>query len=496
MRNEEYKEEILEEIEADDSIALVKEKITSDEIEALIKDRDVTSLREKASSLDPHNIADALSFLNGEDMLFFFKVIPSDDSAEVFTLLSQENKERLLKAFSDDDIQRIFDEMSTDNIVDFLDDLPANLVNKVLVNTSLEDRDRIKTYLKFKEDSAGTLMTPEYLSVKDDETVESTIKKIREKGRDMETIWRIYVIDDTRKLIGETRLDTLLESDENDLIRSIMDVGPNSVTIDTDQEIVIQAFRKYDISVLPVTDNNNRLVGIITFDDVMDAAEEETTEDVQLTAAVVPSDVPYVKNSVLKLVKSYAPWIIFLLVLNTFTSMVLSYLNTPLAILPILTAFLTSVMGTNGNASDQTCTVIIRELALGNITTKNYWKTVFKEFKASVVTSACVAIFSFCWVLIELYSGLISLTAADDGIIATYYAGNQNVLFVSVAAVIALTFFISIVIAKFLGVSLPVLAKKIHLDPAVMSQPVISNILDIISICIYYVFAVLIIKGL
>ena len=493
---EKLNEASLEKIEADDSKANVNDKMTSEELEAIIKKHSSADLREAVSESDPHNIADALSQLSDEALLFFFKVVPSDDSAEVFTYLSQENKERAVKAFSSEDLQKIVSEMSTDNVVDFVDELPSNLVSKVLKNADAEDRKRIDTYLHFKDDSAGTLMTPEYLSVKDDATVKSTINKIREVGKDLETIWSIFVVDNTRRLVGYLNLDQLLEADEHDVVKSIMDPTTRAIKVDTDEEVVIKTFRKYDISTLPVTDNNGRMVGIITFDDVMDVVEEENTEDIQISAAVVPSDEPYLKTSVLKLVKSYAPWILFLLILNTFTSMVLSYLNAPLAVIPLLTAFLPAVMGTNGNASDQTCTVITRELALGNIDTKTYWRTAFKEFKASLVTSSIVAVFSFAWVLIELYSGIISLTDVDINVINTTYGDNRNLLFVSVAAVVAFTFFIAIVIAKFLGVSLPMLAKKLHIDPAVMSQPLISNILDIISICIYFLLAIILIKGL
>lgn len=483
------------EIQADNSIASVHDKMTISQLEKLLDSHNNAALEKEVAESDPHNVADALIELSEEKILIFFKSLPSDISADVFTCLSQDDKEKVARAFSSEELQKLLEEMSTDNIVDFLDDLPANLVTKVLRYTSSEDRKRISAYLKFKDDSAGTLMTPEYLAIKDSYTVEETIQKIRQVGKDLETIWRIFVVDNTRRLIGSIRLDHLLEADANDVIKSVMDYNNLAVKVDTDEEVVIKTFRKYDISILPVTDNNGRMVGIITFDDVMDVAEEENTEDIQISAAIVPNDKPYLKTSVLKLVKSYAPWILFLLVLNTFTSMVLSYLNAPLAVIPLLTAFLPAIMGTNGNASDQTCTVITRELALDNISPKTYWKTVLKEFKASVVTSCIMAVFSFVWVLIELYSGIISLTATDTNVISNLYNGNQHVLFVSVAFVISLTFFVVIVIAKFLGVSLPMLAKKIHLDPAVMSQPLISNILDIISICVYFAFVVLIIRG-
>ena len=253
-----------------------------------------------------------------------------------------------------------------------------------------------------------------------------------------------------------------------------------SVQVNTDQEVVLQAFRKYDVSVIPVTNGAQRMLGIITFDDAMDVANDENTEDTQITSAVLPTSTPYMKTGVFSLVKGYGVWLILLLVLNTFTSMVLSYLSAigPLLLIPVLTAILPTIMGTNGNASDQTATVTVRELALGNITTKNYYKALWREFRADLITASILAVFSFGWILVELYSGLISLSPRD-------------LFFLSVASLVSITFFITSIIAKFLGISLPVLAKKIHLDPAVMSQPVISTILDILSIVCFFLLSLL-----
>lgn len=501
--NEERKDDLLEkivseeEIEADPTLpASVNNPLRSEDLEKLIHDHDIPKLSCVVEEYDPHTVAMALNPLSSEDMVYFFRALPSDLSAEVFTLLDQEEKERLIQAFGTEEIQKLVDGMSTDNVVDFVDDLPANLVNKVLKSASKEDKERINTYLRFKEDSAGTLMTPEYLSFNDDTTVEKAIAEIRRIGKDMETIWMLFVTDNTRRLVGTIRLDHLLEADRHDVLRSIMNTDYVDVTVDTDEEDVLRSFRKYDISVMPVTNATGRMVGIITFDDVMDVATIENSEDIALQAAVTPSETPYMKRTVLGLVKGYAIWILVLLMLNTFTSSTLSYLQGTLSAIPLLTAFVPTVMGTNGNASDQTCTMITRELALGNISTKTYFKTVFKEFKASLITAIIMAVCSFGWILVELYSGIINLTGTDEGIIQNAYNGNTNALFLSVALLISLTFLIVIIIAKWLGASLPMLAKLVHIDPAVMSQPLISNVLDIISVCVYVLLANLIMQGL
>lgn len=463
----------------------VNHPLNPDFLKAIIHNRNTNILNVTVESYDPVNVAKAVETLDSEDLLFFFKAVKSDESAEVFAYLEQETKEKVISAFTSSQLHELVDNMSTDDLVDFVDDLPANLISKVLKATDPEDRARVSAYLNFKEDSAGTLMTPEYLQVRNDETVKKAVAKIRSQGQDMETIWEIFVVDSTRRLVGTITLDKLLENDDDTRLDAIMKSDFVSVTVNTDQEVVLKAFRKYDISVIPVTNNQQRMLGIITFDDAMDVASEEVTEDTQITSAVIPSDEPYLKTRVWKLVRNYAVWLVVLLILNTFTSMTMSYLETPIqTAFPLLIAFLPSIMGTNGNASDQTATVTVRELALGNISTKNYFKAAFKEFRASLLTSGILSVFAFGWMLLELYTGMVSLTVKDTSLISVF--GDKNMMFLLVSLLVSTTFFITIVIAKMIGISLPVLAKAVHLDPAVMSQPVISTILDILSIVVYF----------
>lgn len=490
MNNDEIKLEA-EEIQADSSIqGKVNHPLNPEFLKATIHNRNTKILNVTVHSYDPINVAKAVEKLDSEDLLFFFKAVDSDDSAEVFTYLEQETKEKVISAFTSQELHELVDNMSTDDLVDFVDDLPANLISKVLKATDPEDRARVSAYLNFKEDSAGTLMTPEYLQVRESDTVKNAIDKIRALGQDMETIWEIFVVDSTRKLVGTITLDKLLENDEDTKLEEIMKNDFVSVNINTDQEVVLKAFRKYDVSVIPVTNNQHRMLGIITFDDAMDVASDEVTEDTQISSAIIPNDEPYLKTKIWKLVRNYAVWLVILLVLNTFTSMTMSYLETPLQLcFPLLIAFLPSIMGTNGNASDQTATVTVRELALGNITTKNYYKAAFKELRASTITSLILSVVAFGWMLVELYTGMVSLTSTDTNVLVNYFNNDKNMMYILVALVIALTFFITIILAKMIGVSLPVLAKLVHLDPAVMSQPVISTILDILSIVVYFLLS-------
>jgi magnesium transporter len=496
LPNEEAMLGELEEIRPDNSQkGKINHPLSTDFLKEIIHNRDTKLLNVTVDTYDPHNIVTALESLEPEDLLFFFKAVNPDDSAPVFTLLDQDNKEKVVEAFTSEELQAIVDPMETDNLVDFVDELPANLVSKVLKATPVKDRERVYTYLKFKDDSAGTLMTPEYLSVKETDTVADAIAKIRKEGQPLETVWAIFVVDETRRLVGTIRLDKLLESDETDILRSVMTDDFISVRISTDQEDVIKAFKKYDISVMAVTNENQRMLGIITFDDVIDVVNSENTEDSQLTAGVLPSEKPYLKRSVGEMVKNYSVWLVILLFLDTFISMTLSYLQEPLNTIPLLIAFLTAVMGTNSNAADQTTTVIIREIALGNVSGKNYGKVLWKETKSSLITGGILAVFSFGWTLLELYSKIITVTSQDSTVISTYFGGSMDAFYITVSSVIAITFLVAILIAKWLGVTIPLLAKACHIDPAVMSQPLISTILDIVSIVLYLAISLLLFHG-
>lgn len=490
----------IEEIEVDSKIkGAVKNLLKPEFLKAVIDNKNTAVLNATVKSYDPHNVANALEELSDEEIVFFFRAVVPDISAEIFTLIDQKHKNRVVQAFSSKELQDLVDEMQTDNLVDFVDELPANLVTKVLRAASPGSRSQINVYLKFKDDTAGTLMTPEYLSVRDTATVKEAIEKIRRFGKDMETVWEIFIIDATRRLVGTLTLDKLLEADSSDILRSIMKDDFVSVSSDTDQEIVVKAFRQYDISVLPVTNKEQRMLGIITFDDVIDIANAEDTEDIQLTSQVIPTDKPYLDRSIFQVVKSYAIWLLILVFLDTFISMTLSYLQKPLNVVPLLIAFLPAIMGTNSNSADQTCTVIIREIALGNVTPKNYWKVVKKEVTSALITGLILAVFSFGWTMLELNTKLVTLGGENNlnqQMIDRFYGGNTQLFFAAIAAVLSLTLIIVIIIAKWLGVTIPLLAKRFKLDPAVMSGPLLSTILDIVSIIDYLLVSVTVVNGL
>lgn len=467
-----------EEYKVDNSLkAKVNHSITSDALSTIIKMKNTAILNQIAASYDPHNIVDALSNLNDEDLLFFFKTVNSDDSAEIFTLLSQEKKEEVVKAFSSQELQDLIEELQTDNLVDFVDELPSNLVNKVLQVTKKSDRKKIYKYLNFEEGTAGTLMTSEYLDIEENKTISECLNKIRKIGKDKETIWKIFVVSDTRVLKGSITLDVLLENDETILVSEVMNPEVVSVFTSTDEEVVLRQFRKYDISVLPVVNQQNRILGIITFDDIIDVANIENTEDIQLQAGVLPTSKPYLEMSSISLFKSYAIWIVIMVFLDTFISIAISYLQQPLLSIPVLITLLPSIMGTSGNSADQTSTVSIRELALDDLKGKKYWKFFFKEFQAALFTGLIVFITSFLWTYLELKTGIIG--TKDYTAIETF----------KIVSTVSTTFFITIVLGKMFGVLIPKFAKKVHIDPAVITSPIVSTLIDIISIVSFVLVA-------
>lgn len=467
-----------EDFKVDSSLKVkINQKITSETLSTFIKLKNTAILNSFASSYDAHNIAEALEDLPDDEILFFFKTVNSDETAEIFTLLSQEKKEEVINIFTSDELQDLVSEMQTDNLVDFVDELPSNLVTKVLRATKKSDRKKIYKYLDFKDDSAGTLMTSEYVDIEEDKTIKECIAKIRKVGKDKETIWMIFIVSQTRILKGTVTLDVLLENDENKLVSDVMNPEVISVNTSTDEEVVIREFRKYDISVLPVINSQGRILGIITFDDVIDAANMENTEDIQLQAGVMPSTKSYLKMSTFDLYKSYAVWIVIMVLLDTFISIALSYMQQPLLSIPVLVTILPAIMGTTGNSADQTSTVSIRELALNDLKGKKYWNFVFKEFRAAILTAFMLSIFCFGWTYLELKVGIIG----DP----TSYETEWQLIKIVLA--VSLTFFATIIIGKMIGVFVPKLAKKCHIDPAVITSPIVSTLIDILSIVVFVI---------
>lgn len=449
----------------------------------LIENKKTLDLKKFVENQNPVDIAYLINDMKSEkDIVFFFKSLPSDITAEIFSYLDSDQQEKIVKAFTNKEVQSIINEMAIDDIVDFVEELPSNLVEKVIRATSPEDRKLVNDLLNYKEDTAGSIMTPEYVTLKSNLTAEDAIKKIRKVGKEAETISTLFVIDKTRKLIGVLYLSELIFADEKESVINIMNDDFLSVYSETDQEDVAKLIKKYDINVIPVVDREQRMLGIITIDDIIDVIESENTEDISKLAGVSPIETNYVKTSPWIIAKGRIPWLMILLVSGTFTGLILSSFESALAVLPVLVAFIPVMMGTSGNAGSQTNTVINRAMSLNQVTTHDYAVVLWKEFRVALITGAIVATTNFFWVWFELAVGIIAYSPV----------GNLSVELISF--LVSLTMFIMIVVAKCIGCSLPIVAKKIHLDPATVSGPAMSTLLDITTLMIYFILAKMILR--
>ena len=386
----------------------------------------------------------------------------------MFSYLSSEKQQEIIESASDDELATIINEMFLDDTVDLIEEMPAGVVAKILKNTSTEQRKLINQFLKYPEDSAGSVMTVEYVSLKNDMNIREALERIRVKGIKNETINDCFVIDKERKLVGIIPIRELIINKEDVRLEDIMSYHFEKVQVDTDREVVAGLFRKYDLSTMPVVDMENRLVGIITIDDIVDVIDQENTEDLQKMAAMEPSDKEYLKDSVFSLAKHRILWLLILMISATATGSIIRKYEATLQSVVILAAFIPMLMDTGGNAGSQSSTLIIRGLALGEIKTNDVWKILWKEFRVSIIVGIVLAGVNFLRIL---YFDKI-------GIKMTF--------------VVCSSLFATVVIAKVVGGILPVAAKKLNLDPAIMASPLITTIVDACALVIYFSMATMI----
>lgn len=456
-------------------------------LRSLIDQKNVTELRKFVHEKDPIDVAYLLNDIDDDNALvFFFKAVPNEDSAPVFSYLDQDEQEEIVKAFSSKDVQSFIADMPNDDLADFVEELPSNLVSKVLAGTSPEDRKAVNALLNYKEDTAGSIMTTEYVSIREGMTAEEAMAHIKEVGKEAETIVTTFVIDASRKLVGSLSLEDLVFADKDKKVDDIMDGSAVSVMADTDQEDVASLMKKYDLSVIPVIDKEQRMLGIITIDDVLDVVEAEHTEDIAHMAGVQPVQDDYLKTSVFKLSKSRIPWLIFLLLSDTLSCFILNNFDKRLALIPVLTSFVPMLTDMGGNAGGQTTTVVTRAISLKQVTSHDFWKVVWKEFRVSLVVSGIVAIVNYAWMMIELSTGIITNMSPDGGPGA--YPNWE------IALVVTVTGFVVIVLSKVIGAMLPVTALKLHIDPAIMAGPVVTSIVDSGALAIYLGISMLILN--
>lgn len=441
-------------------------------IKVLLDDKKFSTLRDILITMKPFDIAAVFENLQDEKMPILFRILPKELAAETFVEMDDETQEFLIHGFSDSELKEVVDELFVDDAVDLIEEMPANVVKRILRQADKDMRKQINELLKYPEDSAGSIMTTEFIVLRPDMTAEMAIKRIRRTGVDKETIYTCYVTDANNKLIGITTVKDLLLAEDDELVKSIMEENVISVTTLADQEQVAQMFSNYNFLALPVVDNENRLVGIVTIDDAIDVIQEEATEDIEKMAAVLPSDKPYMKTSVFGLYKKRAPWLLILMLSATFTSAIISSFEAVLANVLILSSFIPMITGSGGNAGSQASVSVIRALSLGEIHFRSIFLVLWKEFRVSILCGITLAAANFVKLL------LFDLN------------GQENAFMI--ALVISLTLVGTIIMAKLVGSSLPLLASKVGFDPAAMANPLISTVCDSLSLLIYFGVAKLI----
>ena len=436
------------------------------ELIRLLDEGKIPEFKEKAALCPPVDIAEGLEEITDEGrVLRIFRMLPKDISSDVFSYMTSEQQQLIAESATNAELRELVDDMFLDDTVDFLEEMPANVVKKVLQNTDENTRKTINQFLNYPENSAGSLMTIEYVDLHDYFTVRKAMDYIRRTGIDKETVYTCYVIDDQRKLVGQVSLRKLIIAPESTYIRDIMETNIVSASTTDDQEAVADDFRRYDLTSIAVCDKENRLVGIITIDDIVDVIQDENTEDIKKMAAIIPSDEDYLKASALSLVAHRLPWLLLLMISATFTSTIISHFEALLSGAVVLTAFIPMLMDSAGNSGSQTSVTVIRNMALGEIELRDWLRVLFKEVRVAIISGLALAAVNFLRMI--LFSSVSVL----------------------IAATVSVTLFCTVIIAMIVGCLLPMGAKRIGFDPAVMASPMITTIVDACSLLIYFMIA-------
>ncbi|MCR5756144.1 MAG: magnesium transporter [Acetatifactor sp.] len=433
-----------------------------EEVRELLDTKQYTKLRQYLSELNTADIAALMEELEEEELLKIFRILPKDLAADVFSYLEVDSQQLIITSMSDKEAANIINNLMADDAVDFLEEMPANVVKKLLANASPEARRDINHLLRYPEDSAGSIMTVEYVDLKENLTVDQAVERIRKVGVDSETINICYVLDKERRLVGTVALRYLLVSQGDEIIGDIMHENVISINTLMDQEEVAKQFKKYDFTAMPVVDNENRLVGIITVDDIVDIMEEETTEDMEKMAAIMPSDKPYMRTSVWDTYKKRIPWLLLLMVSATFTGAIITSFEDALSVYASLMAFIPMLMDTGGNAGGQASVTVIRGLSLGEIEYRDVPKVMWKEIRVALLCGGSLALANFVKLLLLDRVGIV------------------------VAVIVCLTLIAAVMMAMFVGCMLPIGAKRLGFDPAVMASPFITTIVDALSLIVYF----------
>ena len=453
-------------------------EIVQKALQKMLEDKKYATLRDILVTMNPSDIAALFLDLEEKQIPLMFRLLPKEQAAETFVEMEPDAQELLIRGFSDNELKEVLDELYVDDAADIVEEMPANVVKRILKNVDPEMRSSINQILRYPENSAGSIMTTEYVSLRPNMTVEEAILRIRRQGVDKETIYTCYVTGSDRTLMGlVTVKDLLLAEDDETPISEIMLTNLISVTTRTDQEEVARMFSKYNFLALPVVDGENRMVGIVTFDDAMDVMEEEATEDIEIMSGMLPSEKPYLKSNVFELFKNRIPWLMLMMVSATFTGLIINAFEGALAAQAALTAFIPMLMGTGGNSGSQSSVTVIRSLSLGELKFRDIGIVLWKEIRTSVLCGVALALVCFAkiWLVDRMLFGNTDITLMVD-------------------LVVCLALCVTVVVAKIVGCLLPMAAKAMKLDPAVMASPFISTIVDALSLLVYFLFAQSILK--
>lgn len=437
------------------------EMLNEESFYKLIEEKKYHTLKEILSEMNEVNVAELLEDLSSKQLVLIFRLLPKDLANDVFSYFSKEKQWEIINTITEPEVKDIVEELYFDDMIDLIDDMPANVVKKVLKHANPEERNLINEFLRYPDESAGSLMTIEFVDLKKNFTAKEALKKIRKIGMSRETIYTCYILDDTRKLEGILSLRELVIANPETILEDIMETDIIYCHTHDTQEEVSMLFSKYGFIAIPVVDNEKRLTGIITVDDIMEVMEQETTEDFHLMASMSPSEEEYLDTPIRNLSKNRLPWLLLLMISATFTGTIMMKFETVLSKVAILSTFIPMLLNTGGNTSNQASTIIIREIALGNIDFPDWFRVVWKEIRVAVINGSILAFVNFL--------RLIYITRVP----------------VEIALTVSMAMILCIFAAQIVGASLPILAKKFNLDPAIMAGPLISTILDALTLLIY-----------
>lgn len=431
----------------------------------LLEEKQLRALKEVLVEMNEVDIASFIEELDSEKTVVVYRMLPKELASDVFACLPVEKQQHIINSITDYELSAIVNDLFVDDAVDMLEELPANVVKRVLKNSTPDTRKLINQFLKYPENSAGSIMTAEYVGLKKNMTVEQAFAYIRKHGVDKETIYTCYVMDGRRSLEGVVTVKDLLMNPYEEIIGNIMDTHVIKAVTTDDQEEVAESFRKYDLLSLPVVDHENKLVGIVTVDDVVDVMEEEATEDFEKMAAMIPSEKPYLKTSVIELAKNRLPWLMVLMVSSMITGGILGKYEEAFAVIPLLVTFVPMLTDTGGNAGSQSSTMVIRGMALGEVEPRDIFKVIWKEMRVGLIVGILLALVNFLRLTLQ-------------------FPGQELICLTVVLSLMA-----TVIIAETIGCTLPMLAQMLHLDPAIMAAPMITTIVDAVCLMIYFQLA-------